>query len=151
SGAGFSGMRFRFHGLDDQDFDTWVAEARKSADHLDRARYLELAAPSENEPPAFFGSVEDDIFRRAVNRCVEEGRMCVDEMMALDALGGTGFAGTIDPVPMAGATAPFGRAQFYVGELCTPEDSLRQFGARSVVLLDPPPVPTPAGAQDQTL
>ena len=151
SGAGFSGMRFRFHGLDDQDFDTWVAEARKSADHLDRARYLELAAPSENEPPAFFGSVEDDIFRRAVNRCVEEGRMCVDEMMALDALGGTGFAGTINTVPMAGATAPFGRAQFYVGELCTPEDSLRQFGARSVVLLDPPPVPTPAGAQDQTL
>jgi cytochrome o ubiquinol oxidase subunit 2 len=151
SGAGFSGMRFRFHGLDDQDFYTWVAEARKSTDHLDRARYLELAKPSESEPPAFFGTIDDEVFRRAVNRCMEEGRMCIDEMMALDSSGGTGLAGTVNTIPAAGATAPFGKGPFYVGELCTPEDSIRQFGKDSVVLLDPPPLPATAGTQDETL
>ena len=28
SGAGFSGMRFKFHGLTDGGFDSWVAQAR---------------------------------------------------------------------------------------------------------------------------
>lgn len=152
SGPGFSGMRFRFHGLDAQDFYSWVAEARKSTDRLDRARYLELAAPSENEPPAFFGTIDPDVFRRAVNRCVEDGRMCIDEMMALDALGGTGGAGTINTVAAAGPKAPFGREQFYVSTLCTPEDSIRQFGPATVVLLDPPPAPASStGTPDETL
>jgi len=152
SGAGFSGMRFRFHGLDDQDFYTWVAQARKSTDHLDRARYLELAKPSESEPPAYFGTIDDEVFRRAVNRCMEEGRMCIDEMMTLDSTGGTGFAGTVNTIPAGGAAAPFGRGPFHVGELCTPEDSIRQFGKDSVVLLDPPPLPaSAAGTQDETL
>lgn len=152
SGAGFSGMRFKFHGLDAQNFYSWVATARKSAEHLDRARYLELAKPSENEKPAFFSTVDPDVFRRAVNRCVEEGRMCIDEMMSLDATGGTGLAGTVNTIQVAGATAPFGSGQFYVSEMCTPEDSVRQFGADTVVLLDPPPLPASrAGTPDETL
>jgi len=71
--------------------------------------------------------------------------------MALDSSGGTGLAGTVNTIPAAGATAPFGKGPFYVGELCTPEDSIRQFGKDSVVLLDPPPLPATAGTQDETL
>lgn len=151
SGAGFSGMRFRFHGLNAQDFYSWVADARKSGDRLDRARYLELAHPTENDPPAFFGTIDPDVFHRAVNRCVEDGRMCIDQMMALDANGGTGLAGTVNTVSVAGASAPFGSGQFFVGDLCTPADSIRQFGEASVVLLDPPPLPASTGPQDKTL
>lgn len=151
SGAGFSGMRFRFHGLDDQEFYSWVNEVRDSQDVLDRERYLELAEFSENEPPAYFGTVGPEVFERAVNRCVEEGRMCIGEMMALDLEGGAGPVGAINTIATDGAKAPFGREQFYVGSLCRPEDSIRQFGKDSVALLDPPPASIPAGTQDETL
>lgn len=149
SGAGFSGMRFTFRGLDASDFTSWVAEVRRSGETLDRPQYLELAKPSENEPPAFFGTVDPDLFRRAVNRCVEEGRMCADEMMALGSTGGTGRLGTINTVAVAGPTSAFGARPFHVDELCTPQEAIRQSGRESVVLLDPAPLPI--STPDETL
>ena len=74
--------------LDDAGFDTWVAQAADSAEALDRARYLELEKPSENVPPMAFAPVDPQLFSRVVNMCVEEGRMCMAEMTALDAQGG---------------------------------------------------------------
>ncbi len=144
SGAGFSGMRFRVHGLDRADFDVWIAKARLNGEPvLDRARYLELAEPSENVAPIGFGDVEEDLFRRIVNRCVEEGRLCTDQMMALDALGGTGIAGVLNTIPAEGRQASaFGHQPFYVAAFCTPADSLEEYGEDSVVLLD---LPAPAG------
>jgi cytochrome o ubiquinol oxidase subunit 2 len=151
SGAGFSGMRFRFRGLDAPDFTSWIADARRSTETLDRARYLELAKPSEDEPPAFFSTVDPDLFRRAVNRCVEEGRMCIDEMMVLNSTGGTGLTGTINTVAVAGPTSAFGARPFHVDELCTPQEAIRQSGRESVVLLDPAPLPISTRTSDETL
>src|SRR5690606_12923430 len=37
SGAGFSGMRFTFHGMSEADFDAWVEQVRDSTDALGRA------------------------------------------------------------------------------------------------------------------
>jgi cytochrome o ubiquinol oxidase subunit 2 len=141
SGEGFSKMRFEFHGLSRADFDVWIAKARLGEGGvLDRARYLELAEPSEGVPPMGFEDVDPDLFRRIVNRCVEEGRLCADQMMALDAAGGTGLAGTINTIPAAGRQASaFGHQPFYVAEFCTPAESVVQYGAESVVLLDPLP------------
>lgn len=152
SGAGFSKMRFQFHGLSQSDFDVWVAKARLGdGGVLDRARYLELAKPSEGVAPIGFEDVDPDLFRRIVNRCVEEGRLCMDQMMALDAQGGTGLAGTVNTIPADGRQASaFGSRPFYVAEYCTPAESVAQYGAEGVVLLDPPPAP--AGARtDETL
>ena len=144
SGAGFSGMRFRFHGLAQADFDVWIAKARLNGEPLlDRARYLELAEPSENVAPTAFGDVEEDLFRRVVNRCVEDGRLCTDQMMALDALGGTGIAGVLNTIPAAGRQASaFGHQPFYVAAFCTPADSREEYGEDTVVLLE---LPAPAG------
>ena len=50
SGAGFSDMRFKFHGLSPADFDAWVQKAKASSDKLDRPGYLELEKPSERVP-----------------------------------------------------------------------------------------------------
>ena len=50
SGAGFSHMRFRFHGMSDADFDGWIAGARESGKALTRAEYLALEEPSQREP-----------------------------------------------------------------------------------------------------
>jgi cytochrome o ubiquinol oxidase subunit 2 len=149
SGAGFSGMRFRFHGLEQADFDVWVAKARLDGEpRLDRDRYLELAKPSENVAPMSFGDVDPDLFRRILNRCVEDGRLCIDQMMALDAAGGTGRAGTINLIPAEGRQASaLGTRPFYVSEFCTPAESIEIYGPETVVLLDPPPAAAPT-AQD---
>lgn len=85
SGAGFSGMTFQFHGLSEQDFAQWVAKAKAEGQPLTRQAYLALARPSERNPVARFSSVEDGLFNRVLGRCVEEGKPCMKEVMALDA------------------------------------------------------------------
>lgn len=93
SGAGFSHMRFRFHGLEDGDFDNWVAQAREEGASLGRTEYLELEKPSQREAARHFASVDSSLFDAIVNRCVDIDRLCMDQIMALDAAGGLGLRG----------------------------------------------------------
>ncbi|WP_098104780.1 ubiquinol oxidase subunit II [Novosphingobium sp. PC22D] len=93
SGAGFSHMRFAVNGLDDAGFAAWARDARQSRNTLDRLAYLRLEQPSENEPHRRFASVEPGLFDAVVNMCVEPGKMCMRDMMAIDARGGLGLAG----------------------------------------------------------
>ena len=86
SGAGFSGMTFKFHGLSDADFAQWVQKTRAEGSELSRSAYQQLAKPSERDPVRLFKSVDKDLYHAVLNRCVEEGKMCMDEMMAKDAL-----------------------------------------------------------------
>ncbi len=85
SGAGFSHMRFRFHGVSDGDFDRWVQRVRASDKSLSRAEYQQLEKPSEREPVRLYGSVEPGLYRAILNMCVVPGSLCMDEMMAIDA------------------------------------------------------------------
>ncbi len=85
SGAGFSGMNFRFHGLSEQDFEQWVARAKAEGQPLTRQAYLALAKPSERHPVERFSSVEAGLFDRVVGLCVEEGKTCMHQVMAHDA------------------------------------------------------------------
>ena len=129
SGAGFSGMRFKFHGLSNADFDTWVAQNKGSRDTLSRETYLQLEQPSEREPVRRYGSVADGLFTAIVNRCVEANRMCMHDMMKVDAQGGLGMPGvynlaqlnsdTRDRLGLESATT-----RTYIGALCTPQDLL---------------------------
>jgi cytochrome o ubiquinol oxidase subunit 2 len=84
TGHGFSHMRFKFHGLDDEAFGAWVAKARASQDALTRAAYLEIARPSEAEPVRRFGTFDADLFDRIVNLCVPEGTTCMKDIMHKD-------------------------------------------------------------------
>ncbi|PTS88348.1 ubiquinol oxidase subunit II [Sphingomonas sp. HMWF008] len=93
SGAGFSNMRFTVRSVPAGEFDTWVAGARKSGGTLDRATYLKLERPSEKEPVRRYAAIESGMFDRIVNLCVEPGKMCMHDMMAVDARGGMGMAG----------------------------------------------------------
>ncbi|MGG5820039.1 ubiquinol oxidase subunit II [Falsiroseomonas sp. HW251] len=90
SGAGFSRMNFRFHGLGDDGFARWVARVRSGGERLDRDAYLRLEQPSEAEPVRHYASVEDGLFAAIVGLCVRPGRMCVDEMHHIDRIGGAG-------------------------------------------------------------
>ncbi|MFC0677903.1 ubiquinol oxidase subunit II [Lysobacter korlensis] len=93
SGAGFSHMRFRLHGLDEQGFDRWVSKVRASPLALSRRAYLELEKPSQREPVRHYTRVDSGLFEAVVNRCVDSTRLCMDQMMAIDAGGGLGLQG----------------------------------------------------------
>ncbi|WP_084267750.1 ubiquinol oxidase subunit II [Azohydromonas lata] len=95
SGDGFSYMRFKFHGLSDADFNAWVERNRSEGKGqvLNRETYLKLEQPSEREPVRRFGQVEAKLFDAVVGRCVDSAKMCMHQMMAIDAAGGGGKGG----------------------------------------------------------
>ena len=117
SGYGFTHMRFRFLGMTDSDFEAWVASNRASTETLTRAAYRQLEQPSEREPVRRYASVEPDLFDAIVNMCVEPGKMCMHEMMHIDAQGGMGKGGVtgVSLLP-----APNGRQRWVAADaLCT--------------------------------
>ena len=129
SGAGFSGMKFRFYGQSVADFDKWVAKVKQDGSALDRAGYLKLAEPSENEPPRHYSSVPADLYHAALNMCVETGKMCQDEMMRIDAKGGGGMASINNTLPQANdkyarRSSPFATAASFVTSLCTVDEPM---------------------------
>ncbi|MYN02892.1 ubiquinol oxidase subunit II [Pseudoduganella sp. DS3] len=86
SGAGFSHMRFKYHGVSTADFDAWVAKTKAEGGSLDRSGYMNLVKPSEREPVQRFGGVEDGLYSAIINRCVEPGTTCMAQTMAEDAM-----------------------------------------------------------------
>ncbi len=90
SGAGFSNMHFKFHSLDQAGFDAWVAKVKQQGKALDINRYEELEKPSEAVPPAYFSLVSPGLYDSILNLCTKPGKMCMGEMMAIDAAGGGG-------------------------------------------------------------
>lgn len=114
SGAGFSQMHFGFLGLSDADFDRWVATNKSQGQALDRATYLALDRPSIAEPVRRYASVDPGLYDAILNRCVDSSKMCLSQMMAIDAGGGLGKGG------IAGlAQQPWGAGQrTYVASAC---------------------------------
>lgn len=90
SGAGFSSMRFKFHGMSAADFSAWVQKNKAAGGELTRNGYQQLEHPSVREPVRRYASVAPDLFAAIVNRCVDSGKMCASDMMAIDARGGAG-------------------------------------------------------------
>jgi len=84
SGAGFSHMRFKYHGVSDADFNAWVQKTKAAGGELGRDGYLALEQPSEREPVRRYGAVAPGLFKAIVNRCVDPKAVCMDEMMAAD-------------------------------------------------------------------
>jgi cytochrome o ubiquinol oxidase subunit 2 len=127
SGAGFSGMRFAFHGVDEAGFDKWIADAKASGATLDRAAYLQLEKPSENEPVRRYSGVDASLFKAILNLCVAPGKMCMSDMAAIDAKGGLGLAAVNNVLPLTydkdvRRGAVFGLEPSYVANLCTVAD-----------------------------
>ena len=128
SGDGFSHMRFAFHGLDQSGFDQWIAGVRQGGQTLDRDRYLELEKPSEKVPVMRFSNVDGMLWDAILNMCVEPGKMCMGEMMAIDKQGGLSMASVRNTMPLvydkyAGrgkSPAYFGSNDSDVMTICTP-------------------------------
>jgi cytochrome o ubiquinol oxidase subunit 2 len=85
SGAGYSDMRFSYRGVAQGDFDKWVQSVKADSSALSRANYLTLEKPSIKDPVRHYGGVDEGLFNLVLNRCVAEGSVCQNKMMADDA------------------------------------------------------------------
>ncbi|UTO28507.1 ubiquinol oxidase subunit II [Bartonella harrusi] len=90
SGDGFAQMRFKWHSVSQQDFDNWIAKARSHGQALDRASYRQLsiaprmgdiAAKEKDAEVRYFAPVEERLYYRIVNRCVDENTVCNENLM----------------------------------------------------------------------
>lgn len=127
SGAGFSGMRFKFHGLNTEAFDAWVKTVKQSPTELSRVAYLQLEAPSEREPVRHYSSVASGLYDAILNRCVEPNRMCMRDIMAIDAKGGMGVPGLynmaeLDQTTRSNLGLENVQHRVYVSAFCTTTD-----------------------------
>ena len=123
SGSGFSDMRFKFHGMSPSDFDHWVADNKASGQSLDRQTYLHLAEPSHREGIHHYAAVDPKLYDAILNRCVEPGKMCLNQMMAVDAHGGMGVGSvagiTAQPYPSESGL----QQRTVVAALCNPANA----------------------------
>lgn len=135
SGAGFSHMRFRFHGLPAEEFEQWVAKVRADGGTLTREDYQQLERPSEREPVHYYASPAADLYDAILNLCVDKNKMCMRDMMAIDARGGLGMESVYNVSRLAydaprtrdNALAP---PTEYVSAMCAADDlSLMQSSA----------------------
>ena len=126
SGAGFSNMRFKFHGMTGADFDRWVQSAKAGGNTLGREAYLQLEKPSEREPVTRYANVAPDLFERILNRCVDTNKMCMNQVMAIDARGLGSAAGY--------KVAALDRRNYVESLACTPANP----EGRPVLRADPP-------------
>jgi cytochrome o ubiquinol oxidase subunit 2 len=85
SGAGFSDMRFKYHGVSQADFDAWVEKTKASSTALNRAEVVALDKPTIKHPIMHFGTVDKGIYDLILNRCVAEGSVCINTQMHQDA------------------------------------------------------------------
>lgn len=94
SGAGFSNMRFKFHGLDQAGFDAWVQSVKDGGGGtLDRPGFIELERPSVADPVKRYASADPALYDAILNLCVDPAKMCMKDMMRIDAQGGGGKEG----------------------------------------------------------
>jgi cytochrome o ubiquinol oxidase subunit 2 len=129
SGAGFSGMHFRFRGLSNGDFAAWTAKVKADGTALSPETYLALERPSENVAVIHYGAVAPTLYHAVLNMCVDRGKMCMDDMMRIDARGGLGLAGVNNTMPLeydkyARRGTVMGPEPAYVASLCALPDAV---------------------------
>jgi cytochrome o ubiquinol oxidase subunit II len=143
SGAGFSHMRFAFLGVDEAGFDAWIAKAKANPDKLTRDVYLELEKPSEKVPAKLYNTVDADLYKLILNQCVQPGKMCMSEMMALDAKGGMGLASARNILPLKYNISMLdgsASTKNFVASVCTVADAVREAADRTIAPGDSAPM-----------
>jgi len=123
SGAGFSDMKFKFLGLSDGDYAKWVAGNKQAGAALTRTEYLKLEQPSAKEPVHRYASVDEGLYDAILNRCVDGKKMCINQMMHMDAQGGAGKGSAREGALLEQDLGPRGK-RTVVAALCTPTNLL---------------------------
>lgn len=66
SGRGFAGMTFTAKAVSYDQFNSWVTAIQKSPQPLTDIAYYRLAEPSQNNPPAYYSHVQNNLFNDIV-------------------------------------------------------------------------------------
>jgi cytochrome o ubiquinol oxidase subunit 2 len=76
SGAGFSWMQFSTRIVTPNDFSAWVKQTQSAPDHMDFARFMQIAQPTINEgaKPAYFSAADPDLFNK-VAAAIQQGQI----------------------------------------------------------------------------
>jgi cytochrome o ubiquinol oxidase subunit 2 len=62
SGKGFAGMRFTVKALPSDQYKQWLARTGDSSQKLTAVTYAQLARPTQNVPPSYYGSVDPNLY-----------------------------------------------------------------------------------------
>ena len=81
SGAGFSDMRFKMHGVSAAEFAKWVDTTKAGGAVLGRGDYVALEKPSVRNPVQRYGGVDPALYEAILNRCVAAGAVCMNQTM----------------------------------------------------------------------
>ena len=105
-------------------FVAWAKSTKSGGGELSRDSYLQLSQPSERDPVRRYAAVAPDLYDAILNRCVEQNRMCMKDMMAIDSSGGQGKPGayniaSIDPATRKRLGIDNLPARTFVGAMCT--------------------------------
>jgi len=94
SGDGFANMKFRWHSVDDKEFNNWIEKIKHSGNSLGREEYLQLAKAPDTEDIAakerdadvrYYSKVDNELYYRVVNGCVAQNKECNERLMWRDA------------------------------------------------------------------
>jgi cytochrome o ubiquinol oxidase subunit 2 len=70
NGAGFSGMRFITRSSSKINFDQWIDSVKHATSTLSREEYAVLSLPSENNPPKFYSSVDENMYTDVIAKYI---------------------------------------------------------------------------------
>ena len=85
SGAGFSDMQFDTLAGNQEQFDAWIARAKKSPQILDQASYQELQKDSIKDPVRLYAKVDAGLFLGIVNQYMKDAHQQVAMQMPVAA------------------------------------------------------------------
>ena len=68
SGDGFAQMKFIAEASSEEDFDMWVATVKAFPNILDHHGYADLAAPTVEKDPLYFGRVENGLYNMVIEQ-----------------------------------------------------------------------------------
>lgn len=71
SGAGFSDMHFKVSSMTAKNFNKWIIDIKTKNTILDNQIYMNLEKPSKKVSPQYYGKVEENLFNKVVNMCVQ--------------------------------------------------------------------------------
>jgi cytochrome o ubiquinol oxidase subunit 2 len=76
SGAGFSWMQFSTRILTPDDFSAWLKQTQTAPDHLDMARFMQIAQPTINNgaKPVYFSGADPNLFAE-VFTAIQQGQV----------------------------------------------------------------------------
>lgn len=66
SGKGFAGMKFTLKALPPAEYNTWFTHAHAASKGLNNSTYAALSQPSENNKPAYYKSVDSNLYTTVV-------------------------------------------------------------------------------------